>query len=129
MSPPITTLSCSPPACMLLSRRCDSGAHTAILIASARSSRTDSYAPTLPARVLLMFTGTGSVCVCVCVLLFENQTFPIFQGHVGSLQQLRVWFLYTGASSVVRGVFIGLALFPDSQIRTTQQGLIAADPS
>lgn len=45
------------PACVLLSRRCDSGTHTAILIVSAWSRRADSDALTLPACAL-MFTGT-----------------------------------------------------------------------
>lgn len=50
-------------------------------------------------------------------------------GHIQGLQQFRVRSLYTGASSVERGVFMGLALLPDSQIRTTQHGLITANPS
>ena len=45
------------PARVLLSRRRDSGTHTAILIVSAWSGRADSDALTLPACAL-MFTGT-----------------------------------------------------------------------
>lgn len=50
-------------------------------------------------------------------------------GPVEGLQHVWVWSPYMGASSVVCGVFMGLVLFPDSQIRTTHQGLIAPNPS
>lgn len=49
------------PMCVLLSRWCDSGTHTAILIVSAWSRHADSNALTLPA-CSVMFTGTDQSC-------------------------------------------------------------------
>lgn len=58
-----------------------------------------------------------------------SDLFFFYFGQIQGLQQLRVWSPNTGASSVVSLVFMGLALFPDSQIRTTHQGLITPNPS
>lgn len=74
---------------------------------------------------VVVFSASAAPVSAATVAPFTSCISGTFEG----LQQLRVWSLYTGASSVVSGVFIGLALFPDSQITTTQRGLIAPNPS
>lgn len=46
---------------------------------------------------------------------------PFFSSYLKVYRDVGCGLRYAGASSVVSRVFMGLALFPDSQIRTTHR--------